>query len=631
MRKFFAIFSKNLKVLFRNKFSLFILFFFPIIIVGVSGLFYFNDNTYNVNIGISSPLDSSFVESYVDFLKEGNFRVIRYGSDEECRIGIKRGLNHVCIFFPDDFEVAKSDYNEIVILLDSTKSEVRFLVENLVLSSLEELSEGFQLNKTEEILHSVEKSEEYFYVLDDVYERLRVLNDKLTINNNKIASSFEQISYLVKPSNFDLDGIGNDFILLEESVDDFRADVNLIINETFVYLDNLSTLVSGSQIIPAGNQNLLLSQIGLVRGDVLVLRDEVISLGDKYFFDKIDSKIDELDESLNDISESISNIVNGTKGIIAENERFYRDDITYVVSVLGEGSLESRESIEAVTLRDSESIVKPIVAKQEELELGAKKHIDPFIPSLFASLICIFSLFIASNFILLEKRNPARFRNYLSGVSSFKFVLANFFSLFFIVFVLIFLFVMIYYLAFVGLFDWRFILSLLAFIIPGICVFIFLGFVLGYFSSNETSNFVLVFMVVFFLFLFSGDLLPLEVIPVSIVKVLSFNPLLLLEGVFRKVVLFGSNFAEVRFETIILLIYLVGLFIVCLVLESLTGKSSFYQYLVFLHLKLRRGLRRLFGKGGRDKKKVLLDKKGSLEVFGGERDIKEKESIFDRD
>ena len=105
MNKIFTIIKKNLKFIVSNKFSYFILFLFPLLIILLMGVIYYNQENISILVGTYNSNDDILYNSYVEKLGGDGFFVSKYESKESCENALKSGSIHACLFFSDNFKI----------------------------------------------------------------------------------------------------------------------------------------------------------------------------------------------------------------------------------------------------------------------------------------------------------------------------------------------------------------------------------------------------------------------------------------------------------------------------------------------------------------------------------------------
>ena len=160
MGKIIQTIKKNYKVLFRNKFSLFILLLGPIILTFLIGFFYFNSNSFAINLGVHSPDDSEFNTFFQTELAKSDFSVLKFNSQLECEDAIKSGILHACIYLPKNFNINDSSNNDLILKLDTSRGDIVAVTENLINDQITKISTQVQIRNTDKLLDIINHSEQ---------------------------------------------------------------------------------------------------------------------------------------------------------------------------------------------------------------------------------------------------------------------------------------------------------------------------------------------------------------------------------------------------------------------------------------------------------------------------------------
>jgi ABC-type multidrug transport system permease subunit len=104
------------------------------------------------------------------------------------------------------------------------------------------------------------------------------------------------------------------------------------------------------------------------------------------------------------------------------------------------------------------------------------------------------------------------------------------------------------------------------------CGFILLGMFIGYIFKNEETSTLGAIAAASLMLFFSNTILPIETLPETIRKIVNFNPFVLAEGAFKKLVLFGADIGAVT-SSILYLVCFVVIFFVLAFLAREIAKS----------------------------------------------------------
>ena len=91
----------------------------------------------------------------------------------------------------------------------------------------------------------------------------------------------------------------------------------------------------------------------------------------------------------------------------------------------------------------------------------------------------------------------------------------------------------------------------------------FIGYI---FRTEETNTLASITMAAIFLF-FSNIVLPLESAPIYIQKIAHYNPFVISELLLKQSIFFQYTFSELQFSASILIEYLIGLWVLLLLIQ----------------------------------------------------------------
>lgn len=567
MRKILNISKKNLKIILKNKFSWFILFLSPIFIILMMGFLFNNQNSYNINIGTFSENKTDMYYSYVENLKEDNFKVVEYASENNCLDSIKRGLIHVCIFFPNDFSLKNNRTNLVHIKIDSSKNNLKSVVNNLILNSLDDKSKFYQIDNTKALINVIDFNE-----ISAIDQKNKIKNLKNISDNLKQNAKMIKTTMIVLKASFSSKSLN--VLDIEDNAQKTKESIN---NYVLKLEENIATIENNLNNLSSNIENAttnITNNIKDIKTDLITTKNTINSM--KYIYDltlvidklkKLDTNLAKLDKSLSSLSLKIDDLTE----IYSQNAQKLEEQLL----IFENTNEQILSTISTIKLKDSENIVKPITVQIESVTDNSS-YLNPLIPTLIVSLIFIISIILSSNLVLMEKQNRAFFRNFLSQAKSFEFTIGNFLTLSFLVFIQIFFIILVYFLLIKKEYNLN-ILLILALIIPIIFIFVLIGMFIGNLSHSQESNLIISFITIFIIFAFSGLLLPIEILSQKIILITSINPYLISESIIRKIILFTTSFKDIKFDLIILGIYIILFLIINIMIESFNKKQYIYK------------------------------------------------------
>ncbi|MCK4997192.1 ABC transporter permease [Candidatus Pacearchaeota archaeon] len=318
--------------------------------------------------------------------------------------------------------------------------------------------------------------------------------------------------------------------------------------------------------------------------DAIKNRDESKNL--EFPTENISNAIDELDSIKGDVNENDTSVIEDIEDLIEDME-----DIESMSKLtedsLGDTTEGQNELITKLTTASSDmnslivtlnsyqaatagDIVSPIKTKIEAISSDADS--SDYVVPIILSLIALFgSILLSSTFIIKEKKTKAFFRNFMAPTRNITFILSTYLTclaILLIQFSLIFVgakyMLKIDIMSMIGPLFITLLITLLAFVSIGM----FIGYL---FRSDETVIFASMIFSALLMF-FSNIILPLENISPELVRFFRFNPLVIANLAFKKMILFGFGFGAIWNELLILFGFFVVFFILNCVFRSLTKR-----------------------------------------------------------
>lgn len=201
-------------------------------------------------------------------------------------------------------------------------------------------------------------------------------------------------------------------------------------------------------------------------------------------------------------------------------------------------------------LDTAEEIATPVNLKIESIDTRKEKR-DYLLPIIISIIALFGGILLSSSFAIKNKKTRAFFRNFMTPTKDFTFIIGTLITCLIILsiqFILIFL--GIKYILHLEVFAMP--LEIITILLLSFITFIFIGMFIGYlFKSEETIIFAsMIFATI--LMVFSNTIIPIENISSNLLKITSFNPIIITEQALKKTMLFNLNFKNILNEIIIL-------------------------------------------------------------------------------
>jgi len=506
----------------HSKFSSTILILGPILLIFIVSMGLSDPGLKNINANVYVSDRSSFTEAFVDNLRARSFIVEESGSLEECVNEVRNTGKNVCIQLkkydvdiPDKFnltdeEVDKSGMGYSVHLhTDFSRQRVAWGVINSVQIAINDFASNIRSSLSSKLKIAIGEYR------GDIRERRQEIKEIIDILD-EIEQGVSQTKVVLKSDLDNIDSLMDD---LEARMDRLNRENSSIINQ---YGLGIFWQLSSAW------------QSSYYMGDV----------------NKLYSDLEGFEQDLRDA----------------------RNDLQKTYDDLG----ELERGLESIGSINMDYLLNPIPLSYESLsgdvtgefkvELG---FLDYLFPSFLSFFILLVSVIFSSNFIMKERTGNAYIRNVLSKTSTFTFLLGNFLSVLLIVLVQCFIILVIADFFFNVLLITNF-FSLLVIILLAGSIFISLGMLIAYiFGSQETAVIATVSLSLL-LIIFSPLVSPLETLPDFLRMILTYSPLVLIEDLFKRILIFETGLGPNVHKLIVLATYFLTLFVTTLFINEIT-------------------------------------------------------------
>jgi len=515
----FKIIKKNLKLLIRSKSSALIIILGPLLVIFLVGIAFGNISKYSLNIGTYAESYTDITNSFVEKLKEKEFRVQKMDSEESCIEQIKLGKLHTCIIFPPDLTLDSNKENEIIFYVDYSKVNLIWMILDALSTQLQEQTQELSLDLTTNLLNKLESTRQEL-------EGKRTVLANIKTDNQLLAT---QIVLLDQQVQLKIPEITS-------TSDEIRSYILAKINYSEDEIDSIKSKIEALNISNS-TKNSLLSQISSLNTYLYNIQSKVDG-SSQTDLARIKEITEELDSSLSEISLTLSATSSQTRsrieGLQSSIDAIYND-------------------LSAIRIKNATTIVNPVTT-QIKTVIPERSYLNYLFPPLIVLVVMLISILLSTTLVMMEKHSIAYFRNFITPTRDITFILATFFTNIILVTIQLIIIIVIS----INFFKAQ-ILSSLHIAVPAMLLittfFTFMGMFVGYiFNSEETATLASISLGSVFLFL-SDVILPLETMPVYIRNIARFNPFVIGETLLRKAVLFQSKFSVLANDFYLLLAY----------------------------------------------------------------------------
>jgi ABC-type multidrug transport system permease subunit len=575
---------KNLKIILRSPSTIVLLILAPMILMFLIGLSYNNNGKLtDTSVGIYGDGIEFFENNYVEFLRYENKD--NQINNRNCIRDLKLGKVELCIYVQTQQENGVLQSAQLVYIKDNTRSRIADILINMFERILKDKTEKISTNTVSEILSEVDSTltivNDSRIFVKEIHQSISNLQKEINNNDYEIRTTISTLENEIPELISAIDLVLINLEELETITSDDLSETSYLINENSKIVENTLESVYELQDILSSNKDVIGTEPLSYANSIETNLDFI-----KRSLNNFKTIIFNLETNLNSIEKNniILNLKNLQKNIeeiepviqdLDSNYLFLKKALEDAKQQSGEISQKIDEKYDyfnTLSQGDSSQIVKPISTKTETLFKNFSR-----IHELSSGIIVVILLFIGlllSNVIVsLEINSKAYVRNLISPVSQKKFIIALFFtSLIIILFQIFFFFIILqfvfsipvfYYFNSTGIIIIQF-WDALIIILHLLTVIILLGIVISMFINSIQISILVTTFIMLLLFLLSDIILPLELMPPFFNHLISYNPIVIAEELFRMLIFFPSLFSFSLLEllpfyiyTLVLIIFLI--------------------------------------------------------------------------
>jgi len=568
---------KNLRIILRNPFTILFLIVAPMLLMFIVGIAYSGSTLSNINIGISG--DSNFLTSN----ENSKINYIPYSEIKICDNNLRASKVDFCV----DINLRKDQLGNILSAnviydIDNSRSELSNLLVNLMDNIIKKKTKTITKKTVSNIFSGVKETvtfmENSLVSINSLENNLTFARKRLETFNvtyNLLLSNFKNHSKIIKENSNNITSKINKFSIeynvLKSDLIVLKSKQELLSN-TIEQLDENNKVLNSLVESYANEVNTNISSY--ISTSFLKNFTDSISLLDSYFkeYEDLIGKIDlnSLND-LNNLSESYNDLfdkMNKLEVSLDDGNKELSDLILILkgkeleLNLLKIEITDKLTNFKKLSSRDESEITEPIVILKNNA-LSNYKMVHKLAPMIVMLVLLFIGLLLSSIIVSIEVNSKAYFRNLISPVKQYQFVIALFFtSLIIVLFQVGFLlFILSQYFGIVNIY-FRF-FAVLFVIVHLLTIFILLGMLIAYYFLSLQFSILFTTFIMLFLFLLSGVVVPLELMPVAIANILYFNPIVLGEKLIRIIFNFKtigwfnfSDFIIIYFQILILILVL---------------------------------------------------------------------------
>jgi len=566
----FHLTKKNLKLLFRSRGSALVVIFAPLLIVLLLGLSYNTSGAYGINIGVFSPssTDANDFGEFTKILEQEEFSITKYEkSIDECLEDMKRGQTHTCLTLPANLKVEDNVPKEIIFHVDPSRINLVWMIQETLQSKFNIKSAEISKELTSDLLSTIDKTRTGI-------DAQKVSAASASAQSGEVSGINSDIK--TKLTALDSNPIANKY-------DSTLINATLTLLATAQERNNAAMEAKGTD----ENSTDILSRMLKDTRDALVkidtkLRSNTstnVTIGEGVSIESLVNGIQadinlanaKLAAAASVIRQASANIDTGSAKLQTTTE-----DLGKIQESLDEMS----KNLAGIKVTEAGTVAAPITMKVEKVAVQGT-YLSYLFPALLILVIMFSSLPLGTTLVMIEKNNPAFFRNFFLPVRKVTFIASIYLTNLVLILIQI---AVILGISMIFLRDSYAQLPYVALILfIAASLFTFIGMAVGYvFTSEETGVLASISLGSVFL-LISGVIFPLEGVSAVLRKFVVFNPFVIAEKLVRQTFLFKAGINEIYMDLLILLTYAVVMFLGILIMETLLHKHLSHKFLKTHH------------------------------------------------
>lgn len=549
--------KKNIRLLIRAKASALIVILGPLLIIFLAGLAFDNTNLYAVKVGTFSEKYNELSNSFVDRLSTSGFKVTRFPAEEDCRSAIERGEVHTCVVFSPDFTMAQDSANELSFYIDYSQINLVWSVLNAMTEEVTERSMELSRNLTTILVNALDYSSEQVKEKRPSLINLTTSNDLVTRRVTDISVRLEEVTLDFDPNAFGAGDLSSQKNTVKHWVDASLSLGTKAMSDAKSFIGNANDIVQASSASTEQKQSLkdlfesTLDDIEGMEGSL----GETTDLAESQFAE-FSSLMDSLIGKITQTKAQMDQIAAAHDVSLAE-----LDD----AKVALDGSLKNLLDVQralnnidniirSIEVKDPEAVVQPIITNIKPV-IAKQSYLNYIFPSLIVLIIMFTALLLAPTLILLEKKSPAHFRNFMAPVTAFTYLFATFVTCFLLLTLQLIIILAIAAIFFSSqLFVSMHFTIMILFLV--IALFSLIGMIVGYsFNSEETATLGAISLGSILLFL-SDVIIPIESMPGWFMKIAEANPFVVASDLLRSTILYNLSIFVLWKKFFILLFFI---------------------------------------------------------------------------
>ncbi|MGM5488178.1 MAG: ABC transporter permease [Nanobdellota archaeon] len=568
--KISAIIKRNLKLVIRSKSSGLILLLLPILIMLAVGLAFNTSDQGEIKVGYIQGGNLS--ADFLSLLDNENYTLNEYDEIDDCREAIGQGRIHICIVFPEHFQIQNKKQNQIDYLVDNSQVNFFRSVVQSITEDFNEKAKEYSSGMTKDVLARLNRTSQ------ELDSKAEVVTD-LTEGNTELAEELTKLREdLAFSTDFnlrlDVDDLRINTVLaeVEKPFEDLVDDTQDMITD----LDNVTTELRNKGALNESEYN-----------EIQALLDDIDVSGlNSEFYEEYNQSRDSVDEQINSLKGNLSVIDDLLDNIktskaqalnrISDIESTNTQNLQRVEEIRSTFLLINA-NIESTDVTDLETIISPIKQNVEPV-IAEDSQLNFYFPYLIMLIFSFIGILLASSLMLMEKFSQAYFRNFVTPTRDSTFLFGTFLTTLTIIFLEGSFIIGVYAYFFKKDVITNLALTLIILFLSA-AIFILIGMFIGIFSqAGETSMLSAISLISVMIFL-SDLIFPLERMPFYISRLIElYNPFYVSSDLLRKSMIHKVDILGLQNQLLVLLGICIGLSILVIFTYKLVKRHIMLRF-----------------------------------------------------
>lgn len=580
MKNILMLMKKNLKLLARSKASALIVILGPLLIIFLAGIAFDNSKTYSISIGTFSEAYNDLSKGFIQNLKDNQFSVVEYESQESCVESIKEGSIHSCIIFSPDFKLGENMNNEIVFYIDYSKINLVYMVLDTMTETVNEKSEEMSLSLTTVVLDTIASTKKEITEKKTTIVTLTTKNDE---TGKKVSSAYDRLDTLDLSNTISTASV-TELATKKNSVTSQMDEVEGIaedaVDEASSLIDDIKDEIESSSLT-AEEKSAIMSMLNDSEDDIVDI-EESLDSAKNLSEDKIaalNSAISNVSSDISTAKEKLDQAESAKSESLTEldSAKGFIEEALQNIAVLQNSMNAIEDNINSITVTEASNIVNPVETTIKPV-VAEKTHLNYIFPVLIVLVLMFTGILLSTTLIMLEKKTTAYFRNFISPTKDITFISATFLTCLLVLLVQVAVILGISA-VFFGSHIFYTLPKTIPILIFCMALFTLAGMLVGYlFNSEETATLGAISISSAFLLL-SDVILPLESMSRHLFDIAQYNPFVLGSSLLRKIIIHDVSFSSVESGLVSLFLYCIGFFVLVLIVQSISKKHYLSKYL----------------------------------------------------